>query len=252
MRSKKPIVSHQPPPSSAKTKPSSSTTNPPDRSYTPPPKNNSLSSSPDEKDGDVSYTPPRTSNSTSRNTSSHKTSLDDDEPYDPEEEAELSNSNSLPSSTSSMHELIDQIAKSSNPVEMTSSVLSAIANSSNYELKKRLLDQLTMKVEEQKRQLQEQRQQAEAQCSSTSSTTQSIPGLDGHFATLKDIHIPDNLQDILSSVRQKTHEIEEQQERLKAVAASGFRFDDPIVKNFGKEDSEDCNNIKICFVFNDY
>jgi hypothetical protein len=52
------------------------------------------------------------------------------------------------------------------------------------------------------------------------------------FGSLKDIKIPDNLQDILSTVREKTHEIEQQQERLRAVA-SGFKFEDPIVKKFG-------------------
>jgi len=243
IRSKKLVTSQTPQTSSlassqTKSKASNPSSNPTDRSYTPPPKNPSSQSSPDDKDlGDVSYTPPRiTSKTTNAKPAAKKATTDDDEPYDPEE-ADLSNSNSLPSSTSSIQELMDQIAKSSNPVEMTSSVLSAIASSSNYELQRRLLDQLTAKVEEQKRQLEEQKLEAEAHfASSNSSNTSSvIPGLDGQFGSLKDIRIPENLQDILSSVRQKTHEIEQQQERLKAVAASGFKFDDPIVKKFGSK-----------------
>ena len=205
------------------------------RSYTPPPKSSSNESSPeDSKDADdVSYTPPRTASNSWKPTKA-KISAPDDEPYDPEE-AELSNSNSLPvSSTPSMEELMEQIAKSTNPVEMTSSVLSAIAGSSNLELQRRLLEQLTAKVDEQKRQLELQKAEAEAQSSKSLNSTPLIPGLDGQFAsTLKDIKIPDNIHDILSTVKQKTQEIEEQQERLRAVAAAGFKFDDPIVKNFG-------------------
>jgi hypothetical protein len=238
IRSKKPNPSQAPQTSSSVSN-KSKTSNPTDRSYTPPPKNPSSQSSPDDKElADVSYTPPRT---TSKNNSAKPTAkkavVDDDEPYDPEE-AELSNSNSLPSSTSSIQELMDQIAKSSNPVEMTSSVLSAIASSSNYELQRRLLDQLTAKVEEQKRQLEEQKLEAEAHFASSnaSNTSSQIPGLDGQFGSLKDIKIPDNLQDILSTVREKTHEIEQQQERLKAVA-SGFKFEDPIVKKFGTKNA---------------
>ena len=150
----------------------------------------------------------------------------------------MSNSDSLPSastSTPSIEELMEQIAKSTNPVEMTSSVLSAIAGSSNLELQRRLLDQLTAKVDEQKRQLEAQKAEAEAQSSQTHNST-VIPGLDGQFAsTLKDIKIPDNIHDILSTVKQKTQEIEQQQERLRAVAAAGFKFEDPIVKNFGSK-----------------
>lgn len=93
---------------------------------------------------------------------------------------------------------------------------------------------MQIQVEEQKRQLEEQRKQAEA----GASTSLQIPGLDGQFASsLNDISIPDNLQDILASVRVKTREIEEQQERLKAVAAAGFHFDDPIVKKFAQNHS---------------
>ena len=207
------------------------------RSYTPPPKTSSTESSPeDSKEAeDVSYTPPRTTSATTWKTS--KSKADDDEPYDPEE-AEMSNSSSLPAAptpTPSIEELMDQIAKSTNPVEMTSSVLSAIAGSSNLDLQRRLLDQLTAKVDEQKRQLEAQKAEAEAQSSQTSKKT-VIPGLDGQFASaLKDIKIPDNIHDILSTVKQKTQEIEQQQERLRAVAASGFKFEDPIVKNFGSK-----------------
>jgi hypothetical protein len=244
IRSKKPNASQAPQTSSSVSNKSktSNQTNPTDRSYTPPPKNPSSQSSPDDNKelADVSYTPPRiTSKNNSAKPTAKKAVVDDDEPYDPEE-AELSNSNSnsLPSSTSSMQELMDQIAKSSNPVEMTSSVLSAIASSSNYELQRRLLDQLTAKVEEQKRQLEEQKLEAEAHfaSSNTSNTSSQIPGLDGQFGSLKDIKIPDNLQDILSTVREKTHEIEQQQERLRAVA-SGFKFEDPIVKKFGTKNA---------------
>lgn len=215
------------------------------RSYTPPPKTPSNESSPeDSKDvEDVSYTPPRTSSSslaTAWDTS--KTSNADDEPYDPEE-AELSNS--LPSSSTtqpSIEELMEQIAKSTNPVEMTSSVLSAIQGSSNLDLQRRLLQQLTAKVDEQKRQLEEQKAEAEANAQLMQSSAQSsggplIPGLDGQFSTssLNDIKIPDNIHDILSTVQQKTREIEAQQQRLRAVAEQGFKFDDPIVKKFGSK-----------------
>lgn len=202
------------------------------RSYTPPPK---LNHSDNDDSEDVSYTPPR---------SSLKKELSEDEPYDPEE-ADLSNSNSnsLPSSSSisSIHELMEQIAKSSNPVEMTSSVLATIATSSNIQLQRQLLDQLTAKVEEQRKQLEEQRKQAEEQfnytslSSSTSSSTTQIPGLDGQFGSLNNIQIPDNLKDILTTVRQKEQEIEQQQQRLRVVAAAGLRLEDPIVKNFGNE-----------------
>ncbi len=116
---------------------------------------------------------------------------------------------------------------------MTSSVLSAITSSSNYELKRRLLDQLTAKVEEQKSQLEEQKLDVEAHFASSnkSNTSSQIPGLDRQFGSLKDIKIPDNLQDILSTVREKTHEVK-QQERLRAVA-SVFKFEDPIVEKIG-------------------
>ena len=200
------------------------------RSYTPPPK---LNHSDNDDSEDVSYTPPR---------SSLKKELSEDEPYDPEE-ADLSSSNSMPSSSSisSIHELMEQIAKSSNPVEMTSSVLATIATSSNIQLQRQLLDQLTAKVEEQRKQLEEQRKQAEEQfnytslSSSTSSSTTQIPGLDGQFGSLNNIQIPDNLKDILTTVRQKEQEIEQQQQRLRVVAAAGLRLEDPIVKNFGNE-----------------
>ena len=215
------------------------------RSYTPPPKtpsNDSLSPE-DSKDAtDVSYTPPQTSSSTASTVwEAPKPSNADDEPYDPEE-VELSNS--MPATTSSappsIEELMEQIAKSTNPVEMTSSVLSAIQSSSNVDLQRRLLDQLTAKVDEQKRQLEEQKAEAEANASLLkSSKTTVIPGLDGQFATsvssLTNIQIPDNIHHILSNVKQKTREIEAQQERLRAVAEQGFKFDDPIVKNFGSK-----------------
>jgi len=144
IRSKKPNASQAPQTSSSVSNKSktSNQTNPTDRSYTPPPKNpSSQSSSDDNKElADVSYTPPRiTSKNNSAKPTAKKAVVDDDEPYDPEE-AELSNSNSnsLPSSTSSIQELMDQIVKSSNPVEVTSSVLSAIVSSSNYEQKRQL------------------------------------------------------------------------------------------------------------------
>ncbi|CAG2120647.1 unnamed protein product, partial [Medioppia subpectinata] len=249
------------------------------RSFTPPPKSSSNDSSPEDnsKDtDDVSYTPPRTASTTASAKSKSKTGApapkitttitlaskstvppvidDDDEPYDPEE-VDLSSSSGATAatpasvsldgqSTRSIPELMEQIARSSNPVEMTSSVLSAIAQSSNIELQRRLLEQLTAKVDEQKRQLEVQKAEAEASnasfaasmsSASSSSAPPLIPGLDGQFAAsaLKDITIPDNLQDILSTVKDKTLEIERQQERLRAVAAAGFNFDDPIVKNFG-------------------
>ena len=47
--------------------------------------------------------------------------------------------------------------------------------------------------------------------------------------------IPDNLKDILTTVRLKEQEIEQQQQRLRVVAAAGLRLEDPIVKNFGNE-----------------
>ncbi|CAG2182689.1 unnamed protein product, partial [Oppiella nova] len=146
------------------------------RSYTPPPKTSSNDSSPgDSKDADedVSYTPPRatTSSSGASMSTTSKTVVvdDDDEPYDPEE-ADLTSTtttttttNSLDGQQPSIPELMEQIAKSSNPVEMTTSVLNAIAGSSNIELQRRLLEQLTAKVDEQKRQLEVQKAEAEAQ-----------------------------------------------------------------------------------------
>lgn len=86
----------------------------------------------------MSYTPPR-------DDTKAKESNDDDAPYDPEE-AELSQSTPLPSNSATFNDLMDQLSKSSNPVEMTSSVLAAIAQSSNIEQQRKLLEHLTEKA----------------------------------------------------------------------------------------------------------
>jgi hypothetical protein len=189
-----------------------------DRSYTPPPKMNQ-NATPDggnEEDDDGNYTPPRDGLIASSSSSSHKTKSslkagkadDGDEPYDPEDLSELSNSNdnsnsnsnsNLTSSStnhlihhaiqststssggneSSYKELMNQIANSSDPIAMSNTVLKQVASSSNIDLQRRLLDQLNAKVEEQKRQLEIEKKKAEERVRSTTSiasTTSSSSG----------------------------------------------------------------------------
>jgi len=125
-----------------------------------------------------------------------------------------------------MNDLIEQVASSSNPVEMTSSVLSAIATSDNYELQKRLLFQLTEKVENQRRILEKQKQETEHKINQNPSISLQSPiganpvSMNNVISNIKNIQIPDNLKDILKSVQEKTAQIETQQIHLAALSES--------------------------------
>lgn len=149
--------------------------------------------------------------------------------YDPEE---TKINPSTKSSSAYMNDLMEKVATSSNPVEMTSSVLSAIATSDNYELQKRLLDQLTEKVEDQRKLLEKQKQETEDKISQNPNAALSLPNslgsvpnsssvsINSLFNNIKNIQIPDNIKDILKSVEEKTAQIEAQQARLRAVSGS--------------------------------
>ncbi|RWS25974.1 death-inducer obliterator 1-like protein [Leptotrombidium deliense] len=227
-----------------------------ERSYTPPPplktdqNSNTSSSNPAEEEPydpansltpplqmkssssstSVSYTPPRETEerdsadrtttaaaaviaaaTTATTTTTALTSgAADEEPYDPEDNNSSSNS-------SNVVDLLEKITKSTNPNEVTSTILSTIANSATIEQQKQLLNELTNKVEESKKQLEEQRRAAEAAfniaTSSAKNVSGGIPGLDGSFADetqlqIPNIQLPDNLKEILETVQRKTQEQE--------------------------------------------
>ena len=210
----------------------------PQRSYTPPPlgktsSNDSKTPSEDSKDGPIaledsrddaddsgSYTPPPLADGPTASLWNSQSA--DDEPYDPEE-ADLSlppiaSTSMTQSSQPSIEQLMEQIANSTNPTEMATSVMAA--NSSNVDLQRRLLEELTQKVEEQRRELEQKR----AAVGATSDTT--IPGLDGQFAAstanTRSGGADINYADILSSVKQV------------GAQDQGFRLaEDPIVEKFG-------------------
>ncbi|GAB6018665.1 Death-inducer obliterator 1, variant 2 [Chamberlinius hualienensis] len=108
---------------------------------------------------------------------------DGDKPYDPEEAAEEGKVSKtlIPGllsgsvSSQSVSELIDQISMSSNPAEITTTVLASIATATNIDHQRKLLIELTQKVEEQKRQLEMQKQQIASKV--TAQVMGVIPGL---------------------------------------------------------------------------
>ncbi|RWS15162.1 death-inducer obliterator 1-like protein [Dinothrombium tinctorium] len=168
-----------------------------ERSYTPPPPTVAVKSesvtAPEEEPYDpassltpplqTSYTPPR-----------EEEKLKDEEPYDPEDN----------SSNSNIVDLLEKFTKSTNPNEMTSTILMTIQNSTTLEQQKQLLNELTNKVEESKKQLEEQRRAAEAAFNIATSSA---------FAANKDTScIP--------------------------------VFDDPIVKCFGDERLDESDEMK--------
>ncbi|XP_014676685.1 PREDICTED: uncharacterized protein LOC106816574 [Priapulus caudatus] len=120
--------------------------------------------------GDSPYTPPGGDE-------------DDDEPYDPAAEpydagAAVAGGNGgevddAERSRSSTNDLMKKLAQMKNPVEMTSSILSSLSDSSaTLEEQKELLRELSHKVEEQKRHI-EMRQLSECAASAATATAAS-------------------------------------------------------------------------------
>lgn len=187
----------------------------------------------DEDEDDGSYTPPPVP---SKRPVEEKRSIYDKcnkiakyepIPYDPENaKMDLTQSKITPSN---INEFLEKLSSTSNPVEMTTSVLSAVAGSDNQELKKQVLNHFTEKVEDQRRQLEKKREIDETIYNNPSSTnvagvsdaissTSLLPpnpvSLDNVFNNIKNIQIPDNLKDILKTVQEKSVQIDPQQTRV--------------------------------------
>lgn len=179
----------------------------PERSYTPP-LSNCESSLPDDSG---SYTPPRIMPSKRNLSSSSNSSKTNKVVKSDSKSKSKKNENSA-----YINDLMEKVASSSNPAGMTSSVISAIFTSDNHELQRKLLNQLTEKVEDQRLQLKKQQPEEEK-----INTPKTIPGLsnsvslDNVFNNLKNIQIPDNIRDILNTVQEKTMQIEAEQTRLR-------------------------------------
>ncbi|KAI2809191.1 Death-inducer obliterator 1 [Blomia tropicalis] len=178
----------------------------PERSYTPP-LSNCESSLPDDSG---SYTPPRIMPS-KRNLSSSSNSSKTNKVV----KSDSKSKNKKNENSAYINDLMEKVASSSNPAGMTSSVISAIFTSDNHELQRKLLNQLTEKVEDQRLQLKKQQPEEKI------NTPKTIPGLsnsvslDNVFNNLKNIQIPDNIRDILNTVQEKTMQIEAEQTRLR-------------------------------------
>ncbi|XP_064480998.1 uncharacterized protein LOC135394261 isoform X2 [Ornithodoros turicata] len=141
-------------------------------SYTPPQEGGTASD--DDEPYEPSYTPPleKRPKRAAAVPSSHTPPVEDDEPYDPEDNDFGSNvdgssrdGGTVGSSTpllsgQTVSDLIERISAGANPAEVTSSVLASLASNSDLEHQKRLLMELTQEVEEQKRLIELQRQQA--------------------------------------------------------------------------------------------
>lgn len=122
--------------------------------------------------------------------------VDEDEPYDPEENDILN----IPStSTSSIRmeshqkisQLLEQISKTANPLEMKETLLDSITKEASDDDQKLLTEAFNKKVEDFKKQLEEEERKAtEAAFTIASKTIEnenknidSIPGLDGSYPT---------------------------------------------------------------------
>ena len=214
----------------------------------------------DDDDDSGSYTPPHSFKSSAVSTSNNTTtkrqndylgssklsSLHDSSSkiarYDPEEvkvnissvkaakSAALSKSNlfSLACSNSAeVTKLMDSISNT-DPIEMTNTVISAISNTENDDLKEQLLNQLSEKVDANRRELERQQQETTTMMKNLgTSATDLIPGFGGSLPVgdggggsaafnLQNIQIPDNLKDILQSVEK----IQSQRERIRSVEAN--------------------------------
>jgi hypothetical protein len=206
----------------------SSSRNLPERSYTPPPplssKNDSVSEDP--YDPGLNLQPLEDESQVS---SISKDLDESEEPYDPEEN-DLNTPESSSQSSIKVSDLLDQLSKTNNPAEMTSTFLGSVAKNATIEEQKQLLEELTKRVEDSKRQLEEQRKAAEAAFTIASKsidiinkTESSIPGLDGSYPsndtnrlTLDSLQIPENLKEILETVKQRgTYETGQKDDTIK-------------------------------------
>uniref|UniRef100_T1JTB7 PHD-type domain-containing protein n=1 Tax=Tetranychus urticae TaxID=32264 RepID=T1JTB7_TETUR len=188
----------------------------PDRSYTPPPQGAfpkvEEATNEEPYDPGTSLTPPPRDEPQEES----EKKVDEDEPYDPEENDILNiPSTSAPSTTpvtipstaletsieqaattanhQKISQLLEQLSKASNPMDMEEIIKDTISKETSEDEKKLLQDAYNKKIEDYNRQLEEQRKAAEAAFTIASKTIEtnkkidSIPGLDGSYPTEEDV-----------------------------------------------------------------
>lgn len=181
-----------------------------ERSYTPPLEASTTPPFDPAHNDDGSYTPPHVPAkraSEAKFAATRKSAKY--EPYDPEnatvdmEKAKLTSAN--------LNELMEKVSNSTNPMEMTTSVLNAVASTEDYELKQTLLNHFSERVDSQ---LSKTDKDERISLSSNSIGSTVLPppaassanpvSLDNVFSNIKNIQIPDNLKDILKTIQEKT------------------------------------------------
>lgn len=218
-----------------------------ERSYTPPLSSNTTSTTttpPFTDPDDGSYTPPPLLHSTPKISDGTKKIGQQQHHYHQRSDNKVSIINAkhdLKSSTKSsnhdeekLSDMIEKVSSSSNPIEMTASILNAIVETGNIELQGKLLCKLQAKVEDKlQHTIQTQNTNNEQNVSShtnverattttttTTATTTSMPSniipastssislsFDNLIPNIKNIQLPDNLKDILRNVQEKTTQV---------------------------------------------
>ncbi|KAH9497772.1 Death-inducer obliterator 1 [Dermatophagoides farinae] len=220
-----------------------------ERSYTPPLSSNTTSTTttpPFTDPDDGSYTPPPLLHSTPKISDGTKKIGQQQHHYHQRSDNKVSIINAkhdLKSSTKSsnhdeekLSDMIEKVSSSSNPIEMTASILNAIVETGNIELQGKLLCKLQAKVEDKlQHTIQTQNTNNEQNVSShtnvekattttTTPTTTSMPSniipastssislsFDNLIPNIKNIQLPDNLKDILRNVQEKTTQVADAQ-----------------------------------------
>ncbi|OTF71195.1 hypothetical protein BLA29_005705, partial [Euroglyphus maynei] len=197
-----------------------------ERSYTPP-----LSSTtpPYQDPDDGSYTPPPLSHSTPKiSDGSKKISQQQHHHHRTDSKLSIKQKHDLTKSKDDeekLSDMIEKVSSSSNPIEMTASILNAIVETDNLELQGKLLSKLQAKVEDKLQHTIQNNNEMNVSHTNMDRTTASMQAnimvptssslsLNNLISNIKDIQLPDNLKDILQTVQEKTAQVADAQRMI--------------------------------------